>query len=50
MVLPGKIAKETRTQLADIIRRYMAGDETLVVQARPTRLPTRPWRGWPGRR
>jgi hypothetical protein len=30
MVLPGKVAKETRTQFANIIRRYMAGDATLV--------------------
>ena len=30
MVLPGKTAKETRTQFANIIQRYMAGDESLV--------------------
>ena len=30
MVLPGKVAKETRTQFANVIRRYMAGDATLV--------------------
>lgn len=30
MVLPGKVAKETRTQFADIIRRYLAGDSSLV--------------------
>lgn len=30
MVLPGKVAKETRTQFANIIQRYMAGDEALV--------------------
>lgn len=30
MVLPGKVAKETRTQFANIIRRYMAGDASLV--------------------
>ena len=29
MVLPGMVAKETRKQFADIIRRYMAGDETM---------------------
>lgn len=29
MVLPGKVAKETRTQFADIIRRYMAGDQSM---------------------
>jgi len=30
MVLPGKVAKETRTQFANIIRRYLAGDHTLI--------------------
>jgi hypothetical protein len=30
MVLPGKVAKETRTKFADIIRRYLAGDSSLV--------------------
>ena len=30
MVLPGKIAKETRTKFADIIHRYMAGDGSLA--------------------
>ena len=30
MVLPGKIAKETRAKFADIIRRYLAGDQSLV--------------------
>ena len=30
MVLPGQVAKETRTQFANVIRRYMAGDATLV--------------------
>ena len=34
MVLPGKVAKETRAQFANIIRRYMAGDETLVDEIR----------------
>ena len=29
MVLPGKIAKETRAQFADIIRRYMGGDASM---------------------
>lgn len=29
MVLPGKIAKETRAQFADVIHRYMAGDASL---------------------
>ena len=30
MVLPGKIAKETRAKFADIIRKYLAGDQSLV--------------------
>jgi hypothetical protein len=34
MVLPGKIAKETRSQFADIIRRYLAGDSTLSDELR----------------
>ncbi len=32
MVLPGKVAKETRTKFADIIRRYLAGDKTLIAE------------------
>lgn len=30
MVLPGKMAKETRTKFAEIIKRYLAGDSSLV--------------------
>ena len=30
MILPGKVAKETRTQFVNIIKRYMAGDESLI--------------------
>jgi hypothetical protein len=30
MVLPGKVAKGVRTKFANIIRRYLAGDKTLV--------------------
>ena len=30
MILPGKLAKETRTGFANIIRRYLAGDGSLV--------------------
>jgi len=30
MVLPGRVAKETRTQFANIIKRYLAGDHSLV--------------------
>jgi hypothetical protein len=32
MVLPGKVAKETRTQFASIIQRYMAGDQSLIAE------------------
>ncbi len=32
MVLPGKVAKETRTKFADIIRRYLAGDRSLIAE------------------
>jgi len=32
MVLPGKIAKETRTKFANIITRYLAGDDSLVTE------------------
>ena len=30
MVLPGKMAKEMRVKFADIIKRYLAGDASLV--------------------
>lgn len=30
MVLPGRVAKETRAQFAAIINRYLAGDHTLI--------------------
>ncbi len=32
MVLPGKVAKETRAKFANIIRRYLAGDKSLIVE------------------
>jgi len=32
MVLPGRVAKETRTQFANIIRRYLAGDHSLILE------------------
>jgi hypothetical protein len=32
LVLPGKVAKETRTQFAGIIQRYMAGDQSLIAE------------------
>lgn len=34
MVLPGKVAKETRVKFAEIIRRYMAGDQSLIAEIR----------------
>lgn len=34
MVLPGRVAKETRTRFADIIRRYLAGDQSLISEVR----------------
>jgi len=34
MVLPGKVAKEARVQFANVLRRYMAGDESLVSDIR----------------
>jgi hypothetical protein len=33
MVLPRKVAKETRTQFAGIIQRYMAGDQSLIADS-----------------
>jgi hypothetical protein len=32
MVLSGKVTKETRTQFASIIQRYMAGDQSLIAE------------------
>lgn len=32
MVLPGKIAKDARKQFADIITRYKAGDQSIIVE------------------
>ena len=32
MVLPGKIAKNFRVQFSDIIKRYLAGDSSLIVE------------------
>jgi hypothetical protein len=34
MVMPGKFAKESRVQFAGIIKRYLAGDESLVQEIR----------------
>lgn len=32
MVLPGKLAKETRSKFADVIRRYLGGDKSLITE------------------
>ena len=42
MVLPGKIAKETRAQFAEIIKRYMAGDQTLITEIKANASSTSP--------
>lgn len=42
MVLPGKVAKETRTKFTNIITRYMAGDETLVQEIQANAESTSP--------
>ena len=42
MVLPGKAAKEARTQFANIIRRYMAGDQTLIQEINANAESTAP--------
>ena len=42
MVLPGKIARETRTKFANIIKRYMAGDEGMVKELRANAQSTSP--------
>jgi len=42
MVLPGKVAKETRVKFSNIIKRYMAGDESLVDEIRTNAVSTSP--------
>ena len=42
MVLPGKVAKETRVKFADIIRRYMAGDTSLIQEIHANAESTSP--------
>ena len=42
MVLPGKIAKETRSQFADVIHRYMAGDGSLADEIHANAKSTAP--------
>jgi hypothetical protein len=42
MVLPGKIAKETRAQFADIIKRYIGGDQTLITEINANASSTSP--------
>ena len=42
MVLPGRIAKETRTQFAGIIQRYLAGDHTLISEVQANAASSSP--------
>jgi hypothetical protein len=42
MVLPGKLAKETRTQFGEIIKRYIAGDPSLVKEIAANAVSDRP--------
>jgi hypothetical protein len=42
MVLPGKIAKETRTKFADVITRYYAGDGSLVLEIKANAASNNP--------
>jgi len=42
MILPGKIAKETRAQFADIINRYIGGDQTLITEINANASSTSP--------
>ena len=42
MVLPGKVARETRTKFANIITRYMAGDESLIHEIQANAESTSP--------
>jgi hypothetical protein len=42
MVLPGKIAKETRAQFTNILKRYMAGDQSLVSEIHANASSTSP--------
>ena len=42
MVLPGKMAKEMRTKFADVIRRYLAGDPSLVAEVLANAISTQP--------
>jgi len=42
MVLPGKMAKETRGKFANVLQRYMAGDESLIGEIRANALSNSP--------
>lgn len=42
MVLPGETAKETRVQFANIIRRYMAGDESMHAEIQANSVSSSP--------
>jgi hypothetical protein len=42
MVLPGKVAKETRCKFRDIIKRYLAGDKSMLVEIEANASSTSP--------
>jgi hypothetical protein len=42
MILPGKIAKQTRALFADIIQRYIAGDRTMIIEIDANAASTSP--------
>jgi len=42
MVLPGKVARETRVQFSNILKRYMAGDESLMDDIRANAASSSP--------
>ena len=42
MVLPGRVAKETRVQFADIIKRYLAGDHSLITEIQANAVSSMP--------
>jgi hypothetical protein len=42
MVLPGKIAKETRTMFANILKRYLAGDQSLILEVNANAVSNSP--------
>jgi hypothetical protein len=42
MILPGKKAKKTRAQFAEIIKRYLAGDKSLIIEINANTSSTSP--------